>query len=103
VTATGTGVTIAPIALQANIIADGSVSMGLAPGTATLNRGQSTTVNVTLTRSNFPDPVIMSVTGLPAGMTASWNSQIVGTSATTTVLTLQTAGDMSRSAGPPPA
>jgi hypothetical protein len=94
VTATGTGVTIAPIALQANVIADGSVSMSLAPATATLNRGQSTTVNVTLARSNFPDPVSMSVTGLPAGMTASWNPQTVGASATTTTLTLQTAADM---------
>ncbi len=93
VTATATGVTIAPVDLQANITTDGGVTMGLA-STKALDRGQSTTVTVTLTRTNFPDPVSMSVIGLPAGMTASWNPQTVGTSATTTTLTLQTAADM---------
>ncbi len=49
----------------------GSITLSLTPTTATIQRGGSTQVSGTVTRSNFTGDVAISVTGAPTGVTGT--------------------------------
>jgi hypothetical protein len=65
-------------------------TLSVAPGSRMIDRGQSTTYNVTVTPVNFTTPVALSVTGLPAGATATFNPSSTLSTSTLTVTTLST-------------
>lgn len=48
-------------------------TLSAAPGSRMINRGQSTTYNVSVTPVNFTTPVGLSISGLPAGATATFS------------------------------
>src|SRR5438876_2895097 len=55
-----------------------SFSLAVAPATVTVNQGGQATYTATLTASNgFSSPVTLTVSGAPAGVTASFNPATV--------------------------
>jgi hypothetical protein len=88
VTGSGTGVTnqTATIALTVTAGAVGSISIALSPTTVTLPQGGSVTSTVTLTRlGGFNGPVSIAASGLPTGVTASFNPPSFTTGVTSTL------------------
>src|SRR4051794_14115624 len=50
-----------------------SIVLTVSPSSLTLTQGQNGTVQVSVTRTNFSDPVALSVTGTPGGATATFS------------------------------
>jgi hypothetical protein len=70
----------------------GAIAVAAAPTTLSVVRGASGTLTVTIARSGtFSGPVTLAATGLPAGVTASFNPAQIPAGQTTSVLTLTTA------------
>jgi len=67
--------------------AERTLTVIASPASRNLLQGDETSYSVDVTRSGFDDPVALSVTGLPAGVTAAWTpgESITGTSATVTL------------------
>ena len=93
VTASAPGVQIAPasigLTVQAGVVP--SCMLAVDPAVVTVVRGQSASSGITLVRSNFSAPVQLTLSGLPAGVSAAFSpNPVAGNSAT---LTLQAATD----------
>lgn len=68
-----------------------ALSLTLAPSNATIQAGSSTQATVQLSRTEFPGAVDLSVTGLPAGATATFGTaSLTGESTTLTIATAVT-------------
>ena len=89
VRATGSGVTAktAPLALTVTAAPAQGYTLAVAPTATNIGQGSSGNLTVTLTRTGgFAGAVGLAVTGLPTGVTASFNPQsIPGTSSTATI------------------
>lgn len=89
ITGTGTGVANQTVSLgvTTTVAATGSFSLSLAPATLSIAAGASNTSTVTIARTApFTGAVNLSVSGAPAGVTASLSStSVTGTTATLTV------------------
>src|SRR5437762_7099704 len=67
--------------------------LSASPAALTVNQGQSGTSTVSVTRINgFAGAVTFSASGLPSGVTASFNPATTTTSSTSSVLTLTASG-----------
>jgi hypothetical protein len=75
-------------------------ALSIAPASQTVNPGGTATYSVTVTaiNGNFPQPVTLSASGLPAGATATFSQQILtpGASSATSTLTITTSPYHSR-------
>jgi hypothetical protein len=66
-------------------------SVTASPSSQTVTVGQSVVYTATVTRVNgFTEPINMSVSGLPAGATASWSSSTIPSNLNSATLTVQT-------------
>ena len=92
VTVTGTGGSLThttTIALTVANPATPDFSLAASPATLTVNQGASGTSTVTITRTGgFANAVTFTASGLPTGMTASFNPATTTTTGTSSVLTL---------------
>lgn len=59
----------------------------------TINRGSTDKVSVSITRSNFTDPVTIMVSDLPKGIEVVEKDMIIATGSTSLTLTLKAAAD----------
>jgi hypothetical protein len=87
VTATGSGVTrTAPVTLTVNAAATADFSLSASPSSAAVTQGATATSAITITRSGgFTDIVALATTGLPSGVTATFDpASATGTSSTLT-------------------
>jgi hypothetical protein len=91
VTSTATGQTAKTATFQLTITAAtsaGGFTLSLAPTTATVQQGGSATSTVTITRTNgFAGAVTLTATGLPNGVTASFDPAAPTTTTSTLTLT----------------
>jgi hypothetical protein len=69
-----------------------AISLALSASTVTVTQGQSNTITVTIGRTNFTGAVTLAATGLPSGISASFNPETVPNGTTTSALTLSAAG-----------
>ncbi len=93
ITGTGGGVThTTSVALTVtNTTPD--FSLAASPSTLSVNQGASGTSTITITRTNgFASAVSFTASGMPAGVTASFNPQTTTTTGTSSVLTLAASG-----------
>lgn len=74
-----------------NTTTPGAITLSLSSGTAAVTQGQSATVNVTVTRTNFGGDVSLTADGAPTGVTASFDPATLGGSATASTLTIAAA------------
>lgn len=65
-----------------------AITITLGSQTLAITQGQSNTVTITLARTNFTGDVSLAATGLPTGVTASFNPPTMTGTATGTTLTL---------------
>lgn len=72
VTGSATGLTDRVSPLTLTIAAPSSYTLALASTSGSLAVGASSTVNVTLTRTNFTGPVTLAASGVPAGATVTF-------------------------------
>lgn len=70
---------------------DASITLALASSSLSVTQGSSGSVAATITRTNFPGTVTLTVDGLPSGVTAAFDPATLGEGATTTTLTLTVA------------
>jgi cellulose 1,4-beta-cellobiosidase len=96
VTLTGSGGGLTQAATVALTVTGGTgtadFSLSASPASLSVNRGASGTSNLTIARANgFAGAVSFSASGLPAGVTASFNPATTSTSGTGSVLTLSAA------------
>jgi hypothetical protein len=97
ITITGTsGATVKTASVPLTILASPTLSVTASAESVSLTRGQSTALTVTTaTGANFTGAVTLSVSGLPAGVTAAWSKSSFtpgsGASSTTVTLTLTAA------------
>ncbi|HEV7605826.1 MAG TPA: cellulase family glycosylhydrolase, partial [Steroidobacteraceae bacterium] len=84
VTVTGGGVTRTIAVTQSGTTA--STFTVSAPGTAAVTRGANTTATLTISRTSFTGSVVLTASGLPSGVTASFNP--ASTTANSSTLTL---------------
>lgn len=88
VRAVGTGVPAQTASLQLSVTAAGSYTMGVEPTALTLPQGSSGVSQISVQRTNFPDPITLSVGGAPTGATANVSpASLTGTSASLNVAT----------------
>jgi len=94
VTGTGGGLTHTT-SVSLVVTAPGSFSLSAAPASLTVRRGNTGTYTVTITRTaGFSGAVALSVSGLPSGVTGTFNpSSVTGTSS---ALTITAAGSAQR-------
>jgi len=71
------------------------ISLSADSSSSTVTQGSTTTRNLTLTRTNFSDPVTLSATGLPSGVTASFSNTTLSGATLTSILTLTATGGAS--------
>ncbi len=71
--------------------APGTIAVAATPNAISIQQGQSGNVNLALTRSNFTGAVTYAATGLPTGVTATFNPNNTTTDAS--VMTLAAAGN----------
>jgi hypothetical protein len=96
VTAAGAGVTPATSSQLSITVTAPPPSIALAAGTParTVVQGSTTTIPVNITRTNFTGDVAVAVTGLPAGVTATFNpASPLGAGVNATTLTLTAAAN----------
>jgi hypothetical protein len=85
VAATG-GVTAAGSNIEIAVTALAGFTLGASPDALSLTLGGSSAGSVSITRTAFTDPVTLSATNLPTGITASFNpAQLTGTTLSSTV------------------
>ena len=66
----------------------GNVSVSVAPATLVVFQGATATATVNVTRQNYNDALTLSDSGLPAGVTASFNPPVLSGSILSSTLTL---------------
>ncbi len=76
------------LVLPAEILAAGSVSLSAVPTTQTVRVGQTATYTIKINRDGYTDKVTLGATGLPSGVTATFNPNT--TTAASSTLKLQT-------------
>ena len=65
-----------------------SMALTLASQTATVEQGQSVTVGISVARTNFHSDVTLSASGLPPGVTATFDPAVLSSGGTASTLTL---------------
>jgi hypothetical protein len=75
ISATATGITIAPITVTLTITPPPGVTLTATPTSKTVTVGQATTYTINLNRTSYWNSVSLSVSGLPAGATYNFNPQ----------------------------
>jgi hypothetical protein len=89
VTATGGGLT--HTATVTVTVPKADFTIAASPTSATVTRGQSTTYTITISRTNgFTGNVTLGVSGITSRDTATWSANPIGSSATTSTLTVKT-------------
>jgi hypothetical protein len=79
-------------------VAKPDFTLTVSPTSRTVNRGNSTTYAVTITRTNgFTGPVTLAMTGQQTRDTVTYTANPVATGATTATITVKTASQDSRS------
>jgi hypothetical protein len=98
ITGTGGGLTkTTTVALTVNSVSTANFSLAASPTSLSINQGASGTSTISITRTNFTSAVAFTASGMPSGVTASFNPS--STTANSTVLTL-TASSTATTGGP---
>ena len=93
VTGTANGITrTVSISLTVSPVTTSNFALSAAPATLTVNRGASGTSTISITRTNLTAAIALTATGLPAGVTATFNpASVTGTSSIVTFAASSTA------------
>lgn len=86
ITGTGAGANVTPTQILLGVKSVSSVVLGASPTSRTVAVGQDANYTLSLTRTSFTGAVTLATTGLPSGVSSSFNpGSVTGTSSTLTV------------------
>ncbi|MGQ0648229.1 MAG: beta strand repeat-containing protein [Gemmatimonadaceae bacterium] len=97
-TASGTGITSASAQVSLTVTPAPGISLSLSTNPLSVQQGASGTTTVNITRNNFTSVVTFSASGLPSGVTASFNT--TATSTNSSILTLTVAATVAPATHP---
>ena len=89
-TGSGTGITSATVQINLTVTAAAGIALSLSTNPLLVQQGQPGSTTVNITRNQFTSVVAFTISGLPTGVTASFNT--ASTTTNSSVLTLAVAG-----------
>lgn len=87
-TGSGTGISDATVQVSLTVTAPPSVALSLSVNPVVVMQGASGSTTINIARNNFTSAVALSAPGLPAGITASFNTQTTTTNSSILTLTV---------------